>query len=201
MKALTDTGLLNACEHFLVGINGGTESLIVAQSVIPKSAQFVLHGLDSHAENLTLVELEKWLPGHDDWYVLYFHAKACTHGPGPVRDSRALWRNCMMRNLVFQWRRCVADLQAGYESVGCHWMTGAKTPPDQSIWAGNFWWAKASYLLTLPSIFERARIKESGIGAAESRYEAEVWIGNGPRLPLIKDYHPDWDPSKVATCA
>lgn len=71
-------------------------------------------------------------------------------------------------------------------------MTGTDTPPGQSIWAGNFWWAKSDFLRTLPSIMNRERIKISGLGAAESRFESEVWIGNGPRLPRVRDYHPRW---------
>jgi hypothetical protein len=107
----------------------------------------------------------------------------------------------MMKNAVQNWRTCVQDLDSGLESVGSHWMTGDQTPPGQSIWAGNFGWAKSAFLATLPSIMERDRIKLSGIDSIESRYESEVWIGNGPRLPKVKDYHgPNWNPSKMATC-
>jgi hypothetical protein len=142
--------------------------------------------------------LEQWLPGHEDYYVLWFHSKGATHEPGHYLSDR--WRGCMQKHCVVNWRQCVADLDAGFESVGCHWMSGNKTPPGQSIWAGTFFWAKASFLLTLPSVMKRDRIKLSGLDSIESRYEAEVWIGNGPRLPRVKDYHPNWDPSKIATC-
>jgi hypothetical protein len=94
----------------------------------------------------------------------------------------------MMLHCVTNWKKCVADLDAGAEAVGCHWMQGL--PGNQNIFAGNFWWAKASYLRTLPSIFERERIQKSGIKHVDSRYEAEVWLGFGPRLPIVKDYHP-----------
>jgi len=185
MSQLKSCGLLDACSHLCVGINGGLDSSAIASGIVPVKAHMVLHGLESKAENLTIVEIEKWAPSHPDYYVLYFHAKGCTH---PVGDPfRTRWRNCMMRELVENWRECVADLDAGYDSVGCHWMTGVQTPPGQSIWAGNFWWAKAEFLATLPSIYLRDRIKMSGIASAESRYESEVWIGNGPRLPKVRD--------------
>lgn len=200
-KAMMEaTGLLNATDYMLVGVNGGKESEGLARGAFPK-AQLVFHGLESRNENLTIVELEKWVPDHQDWYVLYLHSKGATHGPDSYRfKANEIWRKCMMRHCVQNWRQCVADLDAGYESVGAHWMTGEKTPPGHNIWAGTFFWAKASFLATLPSIYLRDRIKTSGIKALESRYEAEVWIGNGPNLPKIKDYHPDWDPSKIATC-
>lgn len=189
MNALRDSGLADRADLFLVGINGGSESLPLVKQCVPDKAQVVYHGLQSRAENLTLVEIEKWLPGHEDWYVLYFHAKGATHDTeSDYGKFSARWRNCMMKHLVQNWRTCVADMDSGIESVGCHWMTGL-ADGTQNIWAGNFWWAKASFLATLPSIFERDRIKTSGIAALESRYESEVWIGNGKRLPTVKDYH------------
>ncbi len=197
---MMNSGLWHAAQEIHIGINGGEESKPVAANIFPDKAQFQFHGLASQAENLTIVMLEKWLETHPDWYVLYIHAKSCTHEP-PVAPSRTLWRECMMRNLVDRWERCVADLDSGYESVGCHWMVPPATPPEQFIWAGNFWWAKSDFLRTLPSIYKRARITQSGIGHADSRYEAEVWIGNGPRPPVVKDYHPGWNPSKWAECA
>lgn len=202
MEYLKITGLLDAASEMVVGINGGEESRDIAQAILPAKARLVFHGLRSKAENPTIVEIEKWVSRHLDWYVYYQHAKGCTHHPGTVLSQRTLWRRCMERNLVGLWRRCVTDLDAGYESVGCHWMCPPATPPSQFIWAGNFWWAKASFLFTLPSIMERARIKESGLCAAESRYEAEVWLGNGPRTPVVRDYHgPGWNPSRVGECA
>jgi len=200
MSVLRDSGLLDEASHFAVGINGAELSLQISRLMIPSKAKIVTHGLQCRSENRTLVEIEKWLTNHPDWYVLYFHAKGATH---PVGHSYSdTWRSCMMRHVIKDWRQCVSDLDDGNESVGCHWMTGDQTPPGQSIWAGNFWWATSNFLRTLPSIYERDRIKVSGIDSVESRYESEVWIGNGIRIPRIKDYHgPNWNPSKMNTCA
>jgi hypothetical protein len=104
-----------------------------------------------------------------------------------------------MRHLVMNWRRCVADLDR-VDSVGVHFMQPPATPPTQYIWAGTMYWCRSDFLATIPGICGRARIKESGIDALESRYEAEVHIGNGPRVPSIIDYHPFWNPSMTHTC-
>lgn len=201
MMQLQQSGLCSEAETFLVGINGGAESRALAHVLIPAKAKLVMHGLASRTENLTLVQIEQWLPKHPGWAVLYFHAKGASHLDLAKIKYSARWRNCMMHHLVTDWRKCLQDLEAGFESVGCHWMTGAATPPGQSIWAGNFWWATSDFLRTVPSIFERDRIKISGIASLESRYEAEVWLGNAPRLPRIKDYHgPNWNPGMVGTC-
>ncbi len=191
MKALKESGLEDAATEIHIGVNGGKESEIYAKQFLPKRAQITYHGLESRAENLTIVMLEKWLKDHDGWCVLYFHCKGATH---PLDSSYAAysgsWRRTMMGHLVENWRFCVRDLIVGAEACGCNWLTGQGWDHSQNIFGGNFWWAKSSFLRLLPSIYERARIKTSGIGALESRYESEVWIGNGPRLPLVKVYQP-----------
>jgi hypothetical protein len=199
MQTLKEVGLLAEASHFCVGLNGGEESLAVASMVIPEKAKIVLHGLQCHNECRTIREIEKWVPGHEGWNVLYFHAKGCTH---PFGDPMRLrWRRCMENTVFHNWRQCVADLDSGFEVVGVHYMQPLATPPGQYIMAGNFWWAKASFLITLPSILKRDRIKQSGLDSVESRYESEVFIGNGPRPPVVMDYHKNWNPSLIGTCA
>lgn len=190
MMQFQQSGLWTAASQIICGINGGEESEDYAALLIPPKARIVYHGLDSRAENLTIVEIEKWLKANPgEAFICYTHCKGATHDPNAgYADLANRWRRCGMRYCVENWQVCVSDLNSGYEAVGPHWM--AKIGPDnsQSIFAGNFWWARASFLRTLPSIYERERIKVSGIANVESRYEAEVWIGNGPRLPNAKDY-------------
>lgn len=199
MEQLGASGLLKAATDSVACVNGGSESLTVASEVLsPAFKRFVFHGTESKSENLTLVQLEQWLPRHPGWHVLYFHAKGCTHDLAATSDAglqrymeySPKWRRCMMNFCVTGWRDCVKALSAGCDSAGCHWMPGQGSDHSQNIWGGNFWWATSNFLLTLPSIFKRERIKLSGIASAESRYEAEVWIGNGPKLPRVKDFHP-----------
>jgi hypothetical protein len=194
MRQLKESGLLDAANEFHVGLNGGIETGEIANLLFPPKARITLHSLQCRNELRTLRLLEQWLPGHEGWFVFWFHAKGSCHPPGdPLRTA---WRECSMRHLVRDWRQCVADLHHGYDAVGTHWMYPPATPPGQYIFAGNFWYARASFLKTLPSIMERARIKESGIDALESRYEAEVFLCNGPRLPTVKDYCPGWSPGR-----
>lgn len=196
MSALRQTGLLDAAQEMHVGINGGKESGDVANILIPHKANRVLHGLQCRNENRTVLMLEQWLPSHKDWYVLYFHSKGATR----LNDLNIRWRACMEKTVLWNWRQCVKDLDEGYEAVGSHWMVPPATPVGQHIFAGTFFWSKSSFLNTLPSIMARDRIKVSGIDSLDSRYEAEVWLGNGPRVPTVKDYHAGWNPSKIATC-
>lgn len=192
-------GLTSVASEFIVGINGGGESVNLAKLMFPAKARCHFHGLQCKNENRTILELEKWIPSHKDWHVLYFHSKGATRPYGDSFSDK--WRKCMMKHNVSNWRRCVSDLESGHDMVGCHWMEPPDTPEGHYIFAGTFWWATSNYLATLPSIMCRDRIKVSGIDSIDSRYEAEVWSGNGPIKPKIKDYHgPKWNPSKFETC-
>lgn len=199
MTALRTSGLENSASEIYVGVNGDATSAVHSDGLLPTKSVVSYHGVDSRNENLTLVMIEEWLKKNtSEAYICYFHAKGCTH---PLNDAlRTPWRRCMNRHVIHNWRLCVEAIESGSEAAGCHWMIPPATPSGQFIFGGNFWWAKASFLRTLPSIYERARIKESGIGSLESRYESEVWIGNGPRPPIVKDFHPNWNPGLISTC-
>jgi hypothetical protein len=193
MKELETSGLLAAASNFFIGFNGETGTLPV--TLIPEKAMVLYHTLKCRNELRTLRALEKWLPGHEDWLVLYFHSKGATHKVGDTHSDA--WRECSMHHLVKNWRECVRLIDDyKFDSVGCHWMCGEETPPGQSIWAGNAFWATGRFLNTLPSVMDRDRIKQFGLDNVDSRYESEVWIGNGPQLPSVFDYCPGWNPSR-----
>lgn len=188
MMELENSGLLNVASEFIVGINGGNESREIANLIIPASAKIVLHGLASRSENLTIIEIEKFARTHPGWFILYFHSKGACHDPeNKDGKQRARWRRCMMRNCVKNWQRAVHHLGEGYEACGVHWRTNVGPDRSQHYFAGNFWWVTSSFFRMLPSMYQRPRIRMSGIASLESRYEAEVVLGNGPRLPRVMD--------------
>jgi hypothetical protein len=50
------------------------------------------------------------------------------------------------------------------------------------LFAGNFWWARAKYLATLPE------------PETENRRQAEGWVGlGGPKVYDLRPGWPDWD--------
>lgn len=182
MEQIKRSGIISAASYFEIGINGGEESVGVSELVLPKEAVKVYHGLSSKAENLTIIQIENWAKTHPDWLVLYFHAKGSTHPEGSsyginVSDP---WRRSMMHYLVAHWRECVSEFANGHDVVCCRWLW-SMADGTQHIPAGNFLWITSNFVKRLPSMFLRERIKMSGISAAESRYEAEVYWGNGPR--------------------
>lgn len=193
MNEVRISGLMAHANYIMCGVNGGEESRVFCDSLLPLNADIQMHGLQCRNECRTILACGEWARTHPGWLVLYFHAKGCTHPPGDVYRGR--WRNCMMLHLVSNWNRCVSDMQNHkYDMAGCHWQTPPMTPPGQHIFAGNFWWATSNYLATLPPITQCPRIRtgQSDLDSIDTRFEAEVWIGSGPRLPRVRDYHPRW---------
>jgi len=190
MGLVKSSGLENASSEIHVGVNGGKESEVYARESLPSKATVYYQGVDEGSETPTMVRMWEWARRHPDWYVLYFHCKGATHTDVEYLKFVTKWRRCMMNACVVNWRQCVADLDAGFDSVGCHWMTGMSPPSDKdAIWGGNFFWATSNFLATLPDILDRELIKTHGRAAPIARYEGERWIGSGTKLPKVKDYH------------
>ncbi len=100
------------------------------------------------------------------------------------------WRQAMLADLVLNWRQCIGALDFGADIVCSKWLWN-QADGSQHIPAGNFLWVKASFVQTLPSLYLRERIRNDGIDALTSRYEAEVYWGNGPRKPLVSMIRPN----------
>src|SRR5437899_2532455 len=191
MTQFERTGLWDAASEIIVGINGGSQSADYARLIIPPKAKFLLHGYASRSECLTIAALEKHVKNiNREAYIFYAHSKGGSHSVDSPYGNNVSgpWRRGMMCDLVDNWHQCVHDLDAGADIVCSHWMWNM-ADGTQHIPAGNFLWVKATFLSSLPSIYLRERIKTSGISALESRFEAEVYWGNG-RRPIVKERRP-----------
>jgi hypothetical protein len=180
MTALKKSGLGEALTELHIGVNGDQQDSDLARLFAPEKSQIHVHGKTATTEITTLTVLQKWLAGHEDWYVLYFHMKGVSHPPLDLN-----WRRGMEHHLIWNWRTCIPYLGSGVQTCGCHWLTPeecgsiVKTP----FWGGNFWWATVLYLKSLPRLPEPTW---------ENRYEAESWNGRGPYRPRVKDFKPGW---------
>lgn len=190
MEQMQDSGLTDSADEIHIGINGGSDDYLYAMGLFPEKANLRFHGDQCRNENRTILMIEEFARTHAGWNILYFHAKGATHLA--TNTNYHAWRYCMMHHVVNEWARCVGDLDGGFDTCGCHWIRGLV--PGQNLWGGNFWWATSAFLQTLPSIMNCARIKtgQSKLDDLETRYEAEVWIGNGKRMPVTRDYHSNW---------
>lgn len=192
MEAMEQSGLLDCADEFHVGSNGTESESIPARFIAGPEAIFTAHGDDSQdglvGELPTLGLLQDWMPSHRDWRVLYLHGKGVTKPDDPFRRA---WRHCMMKTVVSNWKLCIYYLERGFDMVGAHWLTNEKYPQKigmgmpTPIWAGNFWWANVSYLLTLPPLIRKPIPGLDGM-------VAENWVGFRRPLPMVVDLASHW---------
>lgn len=181
MNTVVTSGLAESARELFIGVNGTGQDAIglstmlfktlgTKTTIIPNPPELWPSG-----EVGTMRMMHEWLQGCGPCHVLYFHTKGLSFPPGHgLHDHRVGWRQNMEAVVLHRWKECVAHLEAGAESVGQWWNVAF----NGQYWAGNFFWATSEFLLTLPYL-EIVDQNESG------RYEAEVWIGRGPRLPKI----------------
>lgn len=159
-----------------VGIVGDPEQRdAVAAAILPAGAEIRAEALQGF-EQVTLRALWQWArdeapPGA---WVLYAHTKGAS---APGSDW---WRDGMTGCQVGRWRDRLAQAP-GHDAVGCHWIRPQLVIPpeyraqvapalrDVPHFSGNFWWARAAYLATLPP-------PDPG---DPDRFRAEGWIGQG----------------------
>jgi hypothetical protein len=192
MRLMKESGLEDAADEIHIGVNGGEESKDF-RSLLPQKANVVYHGLQCRNELRTILMIENLAKENPNCVLNYWHSKGVSHPPDSpygINVSRP-WRKVMEHYLIRHWKHCVAELENGYEVVGVRWLTGMGWDKSQHYFAGTFWWARSNFLATLPSVTVRQRIKDSGIDSIESRYEAEITLGNGPRLPRQFSYLPE----------
>lgn len=187
MDTMNFLGLRDTAQHLTVGVSGSEEDFGMAQSIVAWPNIHFLHNKTGVGELPTMKCMQDWCKKHPGFAVLYFHTKGAIHNGNPVYE---LWRRCMEKAVLYKWRSCVEDLSLRkLDSAGAHWLRPNQYPiiGRTPYWGGNFWWATSDFLNTLPPI-----------DVTLSRYEAEVWIGRGPRPPRVRDYCPHWPMSKCS---
>lgn len=188
MDLLASTGLYEASNEIVIGLNGG--GIDFMREACPPGCTILEHGANAESLLPTYLYLEEWIKSHPDWYVCLWHTKGITH---PEDTLNILWRRCMERCVIENWRQCVTDLDLGVDSAGAHWLTRDQFGPivNTFFWGGAFYWAKASFLLKLPPLIREVKTRDDW-------FAPEMWIGTGPR-PSVRDYAPHW-PS-LGACA
>lgn len=90
---------------------------------------------------------------NENTYILYIHSKGASRQD---KDFVRKWRNCLMHFLLTKGDKCIdMFLNNDYDTVGALYIGNhIAIYPDGhtdsgTIYAGNFWWAKGSYLSRL----------------------------------------------------
>lgn len=162
---LVSSGLYSRAGRIYVGLVGPPEEAPAAYDLFKQYPKFnvaVTRAEICAFEYPTLEALYRFCQANRESYVFYLHTKA-------VHDSRGnYWRQYMMDFNVGKWADCVAQLNAGFDMCGVKWQNADRHSPQH--YSGNFWWARAAYINTLPRIdyLDKA-----------NRYVAEFWPAMG----------------------
>lgn len=155
---------------------------VLNESGFPEEVVKVRRVSDGY-EDITLNALREFCrTAVPDTPVFYAHAKGAAYplylrckDTGRLSDDvNARWRQDMTDRLARCWRQRMADLR-DHDVVGLYYVE----PPAASAshFAGNFWWARAGYIATLPPL---PRLD------ALNRWEAEKWVCSGnPRVKAL----------------
>lgn len=182
MRALKNSGLEGAANEIHIGINGGDDDLAFLLAHAPERSEFHVHGHKARSELHTLRILQSWIRSNPWFYVFYHHSKGVTQ---PGSEEKSNHRRTMEKALVWNWSQCVADLARGFEAVGINLVDPDTRPAFGRLrfFAGNFWWARAEYLLQLPTLPPTVKA-----WTVPERCRAEFWIGQCRRRPVMLDY-------------
>ena len=113
------------------------------------------------SEYQTLSYLKQFASAHSG-YSLYLHCKGVSRSNDPCIQD---WVNLLEYFCIEQYEQCIAELNDGHNVVGSNFLNGSIV--DEPHFSGNFWWAKNSYINTLPELDPFDRIR------------CEMWIGKG----------------------
>ena len=124
-------------------------------------------------ETPTLQALQDWCNRHPESSVLYFHTKGVSQ---PRNLGKQAWRILMEEALIRNWKVNLACL-ATFDFVGVNWMNN----PDYPHYCGNFWMARADWLISLPTPKRYRSMGGPWVGGNPwERMHAELWLGCRP---------------------
>jgi hypothetical protein len=174
--ALVRFGLFDALSSWHVGFVGTQANVGAARATLDALAPgYTVAGwAETGWEQETLEPLWKWCRRHSG-AVLYCHTKGASRSDPIDRP----WRRCMTYEVVVNWQRPVAALEAGAKVAGSYWHTAAESiaGPEYGVsgmFGGNFWWARCD------------AIRQNCRPGRENRFEAEHWLGQLSEVtPLV----------------
>jgi hypothetical protein len=117
--------------------------------------------------------------------IAYFHMKGITRvGDEAVQD----WTRFMEYTVLERWRECLARLESGFDTCG---VSFRRLP--YLMYAGNFWWTRASYARRLVSLRHPRDVgfaTQVPTNPWGPRFDAEAWVLSGTGRHVSIDASP-----------
>lgn len=161
-QRLKQSGLLGRTERVLVSVVGGPATDCEWISSLLENKAEIRHVGGLTAYEFPTLERLYQEACRSDFIGWYIHTKGISHGHAAGENHRQ-----QMEETVIDNHAACATVVGSYDACGIHWRAdgfGRLNPH----FSGNFWWANAKYLRSLPSPLSLDTC---------NRYEAEFWIG------------------------
>lgn len=137
---ITKSGLYKNVEKIYIGLVGNLNQDV---SFWNKKIECIYWADDSNYEFLTLDKLIQFCKNNVNDKVLYIHTKGVS-APPEHKEAIDDWRKYMSYFLIENYELCLNKLEE-YDICGVDWV---EQPAKH--FSGNFWWANASYINSLP---------------------------------------------------
>lgn len=177
-KLLEDTGLLDSADEMHMMLHFKEESFSWLKDRWKQRTNVEYHLFDESYkewyESTSIHYLQEYCHSTDEeFYVLFITHKGISHPPGGHHN----WRKYMQYWNIEKWKECVEKLDEGYETCGAAFLNN----PPYPFYAGNFFWAKASYLRRCRRLLTPPEngYKPQFAGQPHHRYDLECWHGSG----------------------
>ena len=83
----------------------------------------------------------------DDFYVLHLYSKGVEQYKSWVENNVYDWTEYMSYFNIYNYEKCITELDKGYNSVGVNLISNEGSFPLH--YSGNFWWSKSSHIRNL----------------------------------------------------
>jgi len=172
------SGLYDACEKMRIGVVGNEIEIDkfftwfpeMIKKYTPTNKIEMRSSTENHFEYLTIHWLKEFCDTNDA-HVLYFHTKGISQPAGSfIRLCKDDWRKFMEYECIEKWKYCDTKLDEGYDCCGTRF-----SAKKHVHFSGNFWWAKSSWIKTLPIVASNWR-----------RINYEQWLLRGCRVAVVK---------------
>ena len=171
-----NSGLLNDLEFFQINVvgDGDVDLSIVKDKQLRDKIKITRKGNLEDYDMATIKLVDEFSKKcNDEYYVLFCQTLSVSSYnwdiPG-YKDRRDLH----LYFTIEKYKHCISSLQ-NYDTCGANW--NKEIPQNQKYpqhYSGNIWWARSSYLKTLPP-YEWIVKEENWV--LDMRHNAEFWIG------------------------
>jgi hypothetical protein len=169
LEALHGSGLYPQLDKFYVGIVGSEDNIAAVKAALDGVECSIIAEAPVGWEHETMRHIPRLL-GDDDAHVLYCHTKSASD----QSEINVTWRRSMTFFNVVEWRQAIPRLET-HDAYGCHVLP----KENGNCFGGNFWWATADFLRSLPPLLEN------------DRWDAERWLGRTDTGKFF-DANPGW---------